>query len=202
MLDAGADLRDVQIAAGVLIRVPPCGTAEPAKTSTGTRTASSPPTWPPAHEAACLMLCAGDARHRAAALPIASSAYSIGCTASLYAVEIEPEVRSWLEKLTDRDFGRADFLVGLLAEHARGSQRAIRASPRREGTGAALPPAAPADPCHLLAGTRPPGDPADGIPQDPQRRDRGGGPCLTSPEDLRSRARPGPPGLRPGGDLT
>jgi hypothetical protein len=36
----------------------------------------------------------------------------------LYMVEIEPEVRSWLEKLTDRDFGRADFLVGLLAEHA------------------------------------------------------------------------------------
>ena len=36
----------------------------------------------------------------------------------LYTVEIEPEVRSWLERLTDRDFGRADFLVGLLAEHA------------------------------------------------------------------------------------
>src|SRR6202161_4449166 len=36
----------------------------------------------------------------------------------LSSVEIEPEVRSWLEKLTDRDFGRADFLVGLLAEHA------------------------------------------------------------------------------------
>jgi len=31
----------------------------------------------------------------------------------LYSVEIEPEARSWLEKLTDRDFGRADFLVGL-----------------------------------------------------------------------------------------
>lgn len=36
----------------------------------------------------------------------------------LYAVEAEPEVRSWLEQLSDRDFGRADFLVGLLAEHA------------------------------------------------------------------------------------
>lgn len=33
-------------------------------------------------------------------------------------VEIEPEVRSRLEKLSDRDFGRADFLVGLLAEQA------------------------------------------------------------------------------------
>src|SRR5271169_807560 len=37
--------------------------------------------------------------------------------ARLYAVEIEPEVR-WLERLSDRDFGRADFLVGLLAEQA------------------------------------------------------------------------------------
>jgi hypothetical protein len=36
----------------------------------------------------------------------------------LYAVEVEPEVRSWLERLSDRDFGRADFLVGLLAEKA------------------------------------------------------------------------------------
>jgi hypothetical protein len=38
--------------------------------------------------------------------------------AGLYGVEVEPEVRSWLENLTDRDFGRVDFLVGLLAEHA------------------------------------------------------------------------------------
>jgi hypothetical protein len=36
----------------------------------------------------------------------------------LYEVEIEPEVRSWLAGLSDRDFGRVDFLVGLLAEHA------------------------------------------------------------------------------------
>jgi hypothetical protein len=36
----------------------------------------------------------------------------------LYEVEIEPEVRSWLAALSDRDFGRVDFLVGLLAEHA------------------------------------------------------------------------------------
>jgi hypothetical protein len=37
---------------------------------------------------------------------------------SLYEVEMEPGVRSWLSGLTDRDFGRVDFLVGLLAEHA------------------------------------------------------------------------------------
>jgi len=29
-----------------------------------------------------------------------------------------PEVKTWLERLSDRDFGRADFLVGLLAEQA------------------------------------------------------------------------------------
>jgi hypothetical protein len=36
----------------------------------------------------------------------------------LYQVEVEPEVRTWLESLSDRDFGRVDFLVGLLAERA------------------------------------------------------------------------------------
>jgi hypothetical protein len=36
----------------------------------------------------------------------------------LYEIEVEPEVRSWLEGLTDRDFGRVDFMVGLLAENA------------------------------------------------------------------------------------
>ena len=38
--------------------------------------------------------------------------------ADLYTVEVEPEVRVWLEALSDRDFGRVDFLVGLLAEEA------------------------------------------------------------------------------------
>jgi hypothetical protein len=51
-------------------------------------------------------------------LDIASDAYSIRCMSGLYEVEIEPEVRSWLPGLTDRDFGRVDFLVGLLAGHA------------------------------------------------------------------------------------
>ena len=36
----------------------------------------------------------------------------------LYAVEVKPEVRSWLAGLSDRDFGRAGFLAGLLAEQA------------------------------------------------------------------------------------
>ena len=47
----------------------------------------------------------------------------------LYEVEIEPEVRSWLASLSDRDFGRVDFLVGLLAEHAPGPRRALRPTP-------------------------------------------------------------------------
>lgn len=38
--------------------------------------------------------------------------------AGLFAVEVEPEVRTWLTGLTDRDFGRVDFLVGLLAKQA------------------------------------------------------------------------------------
>lgn len=36
----------------------------------------------------------------------------------LYEVEVEPEIRSWLADLGDRDFGRVDFMVGLLAEQA------------------------------------------------------------------------------------
>jgi hypothetical protein len=36
----------------------------------------------------------------------------------LYQVEVEPEVCAWLESLSNRDFGRVDFLVGLPAEHA------------------------------------------------------------------------------------
>jgi hypothetical protein len=51
-------------------------------------------------------------------LAIAADAYSIRCIAGLFEVEIEPEVWSWLARLSDRDLGRADVLVGLLAEHA------------------------------------------------------------------------------------
>lgn len=36
----------------------------------------------------------------------------------LHEVEMEPELRSWLSGLPDRDFGRVDFLAGLPAEHA------------------------------------------------------------------------------------
>ncbi|RFS87145.1 type II toxin-antitoxin system RelE/ParE family toxin [Actinomadura spongiicola] len=36
----------------------------------------------------------------------------------LYEVEIEPEVRDWLDRLTDREFGRVEEFVGILAEQA------------------------------------------------------------------------------------
>ena len=46
--DAGVDLRDVQSAARHADpRTTPCGTTEPARTRTATRTTSSPPTWLP-----------------------------------------------------------------------------------------------------------------------------------------------------------
>jgi hypothetical protein len=38
--------------------------------------------------------------------------------ARLFGVEVEPEVAAWLDGLGDRDFGRVDFLVGVLAEQA------------------------------------------------------------------------------------
>src|SRR5450755_1307705 len=120
----------------------------------------------------------------------------------LYSVEIEPEVRSWLEKLTDRDFGRADFLVGLLAEragdlsepytrHLGGKVRELRFHLLRQQTRVTY---------WLAPG--PARDLADSVPQDPQHRVSRGSPCLTGPEDLRDRTRPSSSGVRQGGELT
>ena len=47
-------------------------------------------------------------------MPIASDTYTVECMAGLYEVEVEPEVSVWLGSLSDRDFGRVDFLVGVL----------------------------------------------------------------------------------------
>jgi integrase/recombinase XerD len=52
MLDAGVDLRDVQIAARRADPAPRCATTGPARTSTATRTTSWPPIWPPAADRA------------------------------------------------------------------------------------------------------------------------------------------------------
>ena len=35
-----------------------------------------------------------------------------------YVVEIESEVRDWLDSLSDHDYGRAEFYADLLADHA------------------------------------------------------------------------------------
>jgi hypothetical protein len=35
-----------------------------------------------------------------------------------YVVELEPEVRQWLDSLSDHDYGRAEFYADLLADHA------------------------------------------------------------------------------------
>ena len=35
-----------------------------------------------------------------------------------YIVEMEPEVRQWLESLSDHDYGRAEFYADLLADNA------------------------------------------------------------------------------------
>ncbi|WP_442931071.1 tyrosine-type recombinase/integrase [Micromonospora sp. NBC_00389] len=50
MLDAGVSLRDVQIAARHADPAPRCATTGPSRTSIGTRTTSSPPTWPQARD--------------------------------------------------------------------------------------------------------------------------------------------------------
>jgi hypothetical protein len=62
---------------------------------------------------AMLTLAAGPPRD----LCIAFDAYSIKCMAR-YVVEIEPEVRQWLDSLSDHDYGRAEFYADLLADNA------------------------------------------------------------------------------------
>jgi hypothetical protein len=42
----------------------------------------------------------------------------IGWPVELYDIEMEPEVRVWLEGLTVQHLARVDFMVGLLAEQA------------------------------------------------------------------------------------
>jgi site-specific recombinase XerD len=65
MLDAGVDLRDVEIAARHADPAPQCVTTGPATTLTATPTTSWPPTWPPApdHAYVSRRRVPGDARH-------------------------------------------------------------------------------------------------------------------------------------------
>ena len=120
----------------------------------------------------------------------------------LDAVEVEPEVRSWLAGLSDRDFGRVDFLVGLLAEQAETLGEPYARHLGGKVREFAIPLTHSADPGHLLAGARPSRHPADRFPQDTQRRDRRGQPRSASPEGLRGRAQASTRHVRPGGALT
>jgi len=87
----------------------------------------------------------------------------------LYEVEMEPEVRSWLAGLTDRDFGRVDFLVGLLAEHAEEVGEPYARHLGGKVRGVTVPSATPADADHILASARTTGDLIDSVPQNPWR---------------------------------
>jgi hypothetical protein len=109
--------------------------------------------------------------------------------AGLYEVEVEPEVSVCLDSLSDRDFGRVDFLVGVLAEraetlgepytrHLDGKVRELRFRLLRQRTRVTY-----------WAGTASPTGLAHRVRQDPQRRDNRSGTRRSGAEDLRSRAR-------------
>ena len=122
--------------------------------------------------------------------------------ARLYDVEIEPEVRSWLAGLSDRDFGRVDFLVGLLAEraedlgepytrHLGGKVRKLRFHLLRQQTRVTywLAPGRRVILLTVFRKTR--GAETAEVARGPAR-----------PDYLRGRTRPGPQHVRPGGELT
>lgn len=47
---------------------------------------------------------------------MSSTTYTVGVVGELFAIEIEPEVRDWLESLPAKHFLKIDEYVGLLAE--------------------------------------------------------------------------------------
>jgi hypothetical protein len=59
----------------------------------------------------------------------------------LYDFELEPEVRDWLDSLSDSDFKRVDEVCGMLAEKGTELGRPVVGSPGRTGLGAADPAA-------------------------------------------------------------
>jgi hypothetical protein len=122
--------------------------------------------------------------------------------AGLYAVEVEPEVRSWLAGLSDRDFGRVDFHVGLLAEraedlgepytrHLSGKVRELRFHLLAQQTRITYW-LAPGRRVILLTVFR----------KTPQRRNRRSRARRARPESMRGRARSRPRHVRPRGALT
>ncbi len=51
-------------------------------------------------------------------LSMSATTYSVMCVKPLFGIELEPEVRDWLEALPAKHFLKVDEYVGLLAEHA------------------------------------------------------------------------------------
>ncbi len=49
---------------------------------------------------------------------MSSTTYTVGVVGDLFTIEIEPEVRDWLEALPAKHFLKIDEYVGLLAEQA------------------------------------------------------------------------------------
>jgi hypothetical protein len=84
--------------------------------------------------------------------------YSIECMTGLYDVEIEPEVRAWLAGLSDRDFGRVDFMVGLLAGQAEDLGEPYTRHLGWESQGTAVSSVTPGNEGHVLARTGAAGD--------------------------------------------
>ena len=66
----------------------------------------------------------------------------------LYDFELEPEVRDWLDSLSDSDFKRADEVCGMLAE--KGAELGGPWSDHLEGAGTADPAARCCGQNHVL----------------------------------------------------
>ena len=57
----------------------------------------------------------------------------------LYGFELEPEVRDWLDSLSDSDFKQVDEVAGMLAEKGPPAGRAMVGPPGGRGMGTAGP---------------------------------------------------------------
>jgi hypothetical protein len=129
------------------IRAPPCATAGPAPAWTGTRPTSSLPSLPErqgnqssigsglagraAGQAANALtgrFMAGELACASALRRVAALAVS-GRTPELYGFELEPEVRDWLDSLSDSDYKRVGEVCGMLAEKGTRTRRAMGGPP-------------------------------------------------------------------------
>ena len=85
----------------------------------------------------------------------------------LYHFELEPEVRDWLDSLSDSDFKRVDEVCGLLAEKGTGLGGPWSDHLEGPGVGTSRPASPDGGPGNVLVQARPHDRVADGVPQDP-----------------------------------